>query len=365
MVFVILALAVVCLVGIRFRKSDEENDYLGKKTTASVCGVFVVIVFFHHFCRHIDFSPWYDHIAVSFDDTFLGQLMVVPFLFYGAFGISEQFKRRRGSYLKNFPIQRLLKVYLMYLICLLVEYFANWAMGGFAPIAFDPLSLTMWNTYWFIFVITVEYVLIWLCFLLCKEKRLVVSILITALSIGLALILYYSGKESYWYNTIIAFPFGVIYSLYLKEINGLLEKKRSIPWIAFGVSLLVWLGLFVIDYKVLAFNGLLFFMYYIEVLAFMTTILMFTYLFRFGNKALVILHGYTLWSYLLQNISFALFAGPANVASINKYLYFLCCIAFTGIICVALKFVFDFGWKHTLAKVRFVESRETNGEAKS
>ena len=64
------------------------------------------------------------------------------------------------------------------------------------------------------------------------------------------------------------------------------------------------------------------------VIAFMTAILMFTYLFEFGNGVLRTLHAYTIWSYLLQEISFYLFSSSANVASVNKYLYFVCCAAF-------------------------------------
>ena len=136
-----------------------------------------------------------------------------------------------------------------------------------------------------------------------------------------------------------------------------------IPWLVFGASLIVWLGLFVVDYKIYPFNELLFLVYYIEVIAFMLAILMFTYLFRFGSKVLVVLHGYTLWSYLLQNISFALFSGPANAASINKYLYFLCCLVFTAVLCIALRFAFGFGWKHTLGKVRFDRGKDNADKA--
>lgn len=175
--------------------------------------------------------------------------------------------------------------------------------------------------------------------------------------------MYFAGKEPYWYNTIIAFPFGVLYSLYFKEINEFLKKKRMIPWAMFTISLVTLIVLFAIDYKIRTFSGLLFFAYYVEVIAFMVVILMFTYLFRFGNKVLMVLHGYTLWSYLLQNISFALFAGPANVAAVNKYLYFLCCFSFTTVLCFVFKFTFDFGWRHTLGKVRFIGSSKPVSES--
>ena len=79
---------------------------------------------------------------------------------------------------------------------------------------------------------------------------------------------------------------------------------------------------------------------------------MFTYLFEFGNGVLGTLHAYAIWSYLLQDISFYLFSSSANVASVNKYLYFVCCAAFTAALCFVAKRAFDAAYRRTLGKVR-------------
>ncbi len=357
--FIVLALAM-CLFGLRFRREQQTNcvpGYLDKRTTSSVCGIFVCLIFIYHFLRHIDYSPWYDYAAVVFLISLLNQLLVAPFLFYSGYGISEQFKQKKSVYWRNFPLQRFGKVYLIYLFCLIVEFVINGLMNGFSNVTFDFLWLFVWNSHWFIFVILIEYAISWLGVLIVKNRRFWLSLCVLLFSLTLAFVLYYVSDGPRYYNTIVAFPFGVIYSLYINEINGFLRRRKSTPWIALGVALVVWGGLFLVDYKVHSLNdGFFFLVYYVEVIAFIVTILMFTYLFQFGNKALVTLHGYTIWSYLLQNISFALFSSVADIAAVNKYLYFLCCLVFTAALCFVLRFLFDLAWRHTLGKARFREA---------
>ena len=83
----------------------------------------------------------------------------------------------------------------------------------------------------------------------------------------------------------------------------------------------------------------------------MTAILMFTHLFEFGNGALRTLRAYTIWNYLLQDISFYLFSSSANVASANKYLCFICCAAFTAALCFVAKHAFDAAYEQRLSKL--------------
>ena len=95
-----------------------------------------------------------------------------------------------------------------------------------------------------------------------------------------------------------------------------------------------------------------YYLFFSMVIAFMTAILMFTYLFEFGNRVLRTLHAYTIWSYMLQNISFYLFSSSASVASLSKYLYFVCCAAFTAALCFVAKHAFDAACGRTLGRVR-------------
>lgn len=355
MIVFLLLLILLCAFGFKYKKDQKENNYLDKRTTSCVLGLFAIIIFFGHFCRHFDYSPWYDKIAVTFVDTFLSQLIVVPFLFYSGYGIMTQYKQKGDIYLKNFPLQRILKIYLIYLICLLVEFLFNGICTG--SFNFNPLSLTMWNTRWFIFVITAEYILVWLSFIIFRKHKQVVGLSILLLSIILGIILCLAGKSSAWYSTIIAFPFGVIYSLYLDKINDFLSKKKRNPFIVLTVSVCLFAISWILVYKFnLARDGFTSFAYYLEVVPFMVIILMITYLFNFGNKALLVISNYTVWSYLLQDISFLLFETKLNVSGLNKCFYLIVCIIFTSVLCFILKYAFDFAYKKTIGKLKFKEN---------
>lgn len=352
MILIIPVLLIIfALIGIRFQKHGLDNQYLSKTTTASVCGLFVIVIFVNHICRHFDCSPWYDHIATTITDTIIGNCMVVPFLFYGAYGIITQFLSKGTTYLKRFPLMRFGKVFICYLLCIGVEFFFQNISSGFTS-SFNWQRLIAFDYYWFIFVILVEYFLIWITLVIFKTNKKAVLITSTISSIVFAIILSFF-KGEWWYNTIIAFPLGVAVGLYKDKLDLFLAKRRRNAYIVGAISLVLWLICFLtLRYLLPSVNKYIYLViYYIQVIAFLSGIVMFTYIFKFGNKILVTLSAYTLWVYLLQDSSYLLFETCWNVLSINKYLYVLCCIGFTAATSIILKYVFDLFDKYVLSRI--------------
>ena len=75
-------------------KYGKNPDYLSKKQTTAIKGIFVLLVFFGHITQYITMGSAYERIVTS-----IGQLVVVMFLFYSGYGIMCQImtKNDRGG----------------------------------------------------------------------------------------------------------------------------------------------------------------------------------------------------------------------------------------------------------------------------
>ena len=92
--FVLLAVLLISIWGIRFRK-DDNSDYLSPKQTAAVNGIFVMFVFMRHCTQYMEMER-FDNIF-NIVNTQLGQMIVTTFLFYSGYGIMYSLKAIRSS----------------------------------------------------------------------------------------------------------------------------------------------------------------------------------------------------------------------------------------------------------------------------
>ena len=75
------------LCGAKFVKSGEFNsDYMSKDTTGAINGIFVLLVFMCHISGYMKLGGSSDTIWLDLK-SWLGQLVVVTFLFYSGYGM--------------------------------------------------------------------------------------------------------------------------------------------------------------------------------------------------------------------------------------------------------------------------------------
>ena len=152
----------------------------------------------------------------------LGQLMVVPFLFYSGYGIFESVKKNGVSYVLLFKKKRILKTLfhfdLAVILFLVYDVFL-------APEKLSVLkvvtSLVAWdsvgNSNWFVFAILCAYIFSFFAFVLNKGHLFRSLIVITVLCFMYVAIVS-RFKESYWFDTILAFPLEGLFSLCKEKI---------------------------------------------------------------------------------------------------------------------------------------------------
>ena len=232
-------LFLLVLVALRPRHCLDAEAALSREQSRAIKGIFVATVFFSHFCSYVSFGHWFDKPLPVYCH-WVGQIMVVPFLFYSGFGIFESAKKKGSSYVGTFPRKRILKTLLHFDMAVLLfvafdAFFAPGVLSGSKIVA----SLVAWdsvgNSNWFIFAILCAYVFCWAGLALFKNDRFRAWLATAGLCI-LYIVVVSRFKAAWWWNTILAFPLGCAMSLWR---NNLSFAERPLPWcacLAFGVA---------------------------------------------------------------------------------------------------------------------------------
>ena len=151
------------------------SSYISISQTQTIKGFFVITVFFSHFCSYVSLDIWYDSVVRVC--RYLGQLMVVPFLFYSGYGIFESVKKKKENYIKQFPKKRILKVLLHFDLAVLLFLVLDALINQPVSLYKFTLSLVAWeaigNSAWFIFAILCAYLFAYVGLILsyCKDSR--------------------------------------------------------------------------------------------------------------------------------------------------------------------------------------------------
>lgn len=209
----------------RARLVDQTSTRLDKETTATINGFFICIVFLSHFSQYcVDVYP----NAVG---RLFRQLMVATFLFFSGYGCAAQYRRRGGDYLDGFLSKRILTTLANFDIAVCVFVVVGFLLGKRFPLRQIILSFVGWdsvgNSSWYIFAILLCYTTFWIAFKICGKKR--ISDMTRSLGcvaiVGCAVLVLSRVKDQpCWYDTMMVFPAGVMYSLYRERIERFLAK---------------------------------------------------------------------------------------------------------------------------------------------
>ncbi len=190
---------------------------MSPQKTGAIKGIFVIIVVLSHIRQYVDLkgNPFHEPFLEFM--VFLGQLMVVMFLFYSGYGVLLGINKKEG-YVKTIPTKRVLKVLLHYDIAILIFYFVGLALGknySFKKLLLSFIGLdAVGNSVWFIFVIIILYLITFISFIFVKKHIILGTAITTVLSVGAAVALFIIRKNEYWwYDTLLCYPLGMWFAL--------------------------------------------------------------------------------------------------------------------------------------------------------
>ncbi len=336
MIISYLLLLTLILTGIKKRSAIPNRDYISIDQTKSIQGIFVLIIIFSHFSSYIDVASTniFDNIFVKLNNI-IGQLMVTMFLFYSGYGIMYKIKTDKEIYLKNFINRRFLPVYIKFFISILLFIILNICLGTIYKYSFYEimLSFTAWtkigNSNWFMFATFALYFLVIIAFKFFKFKSFKSNLIVFSF-FTIIYILFFSlliKRGTWWYNTILCFPAGMWFCLYIDNIEAFIFKNYIKTFL---FCIIVFCALYLTQ-------DIHTYIYCILSVVFCALIVLVTVKIKIGNKMLSFFGNHIFSIYMLQRLSYILF----NKFSDNIYLYFIMTFTFTIIIAVIFDFCFD------------------------
>lgn len=290
--------AVFCIISLYHLEPCLINDnYLSRKQTQSINGIFVFLVFLSHFAAFVksDFPFSNGYLQIR---AFLRQMVVVTFLFFSGYGMYESFKKKGKAFIYSIP-NRFFKLLIRFDMAIVLYLILAIFLGQELTLKKVVLSFLAWdalgNSNWYVFTMLSLYIVMYLSFLIgkCKPKK---SILIFIFgSVILVYLLRISGKEGCWYNTALCFTFGVIFSYFKDYFIKLLEKSNIIYFVILALSIYSFYLLYPYMYK--NFWG-----YEIAGMCFCMIVVVLSHKLKFNNPILYWLGEHTFSIYILQKI---------------------------------------------------------------
>lgn len=347
----LLAIAAACLFRIRVHVKGFHAGYLGRESTSCIKGIFVLIVFYSHLVTYTQVLP-HDMLIYQVR-SYLGQLMVVPFLFISGYGIFEQ-NKRDGDYYKRIPQKRVLMTLFHFITVVIIYGLIQLLLGKRYALSAWLLSFVGWsslgNSNWYIFAILCLYALVYLCFAVFQTgKSRCLSVLLFS---GLLALCLAKVRPSYFYNTMMAFPAGMVWSYYKGHIDEVCsDGKRHLALLVLAIGVLLGLSAYRSDgdwyYQLLS-------------VAFAAAIVLISMKIELRSPILKWVGDRLFWVYILQRIPMLVL----KRIGYDSHPYRFALVAFA--VTIALSAVFDYAFKAIdPAVLRLLTSHKTKGGERS
>lgn len=298
-------------MGVSVSKAGFYNDYIDKKQCDSIKGVFILVVFIRHIYPYIvesgyEMMSFFDSVGSKID-CMIGQQLVVMFLFYSGYGVMESIKKKGKDYVTNIPKHRILPTLLNFDVAVFSFIILDLALDISKPLDITLLAFTGWtsvgNSNWYIFVIVTCYILNYFAFTIKMNKSYVYGgwgLLILTFAL---LLLLSRTREVWWYNTIMCYPTGAMFSVYKQCIERFVHERY---WTCLIIAIVAFIILFNIGKDCAAIR------YNILSINFAAIIVMFTMKVKIGNRLLEYFGKNLFPLYIYQRLPMILLATICN-----------------------------------------------------
>ena len=330
MIIFAIAILILYFACARYNVHAFHADYISRDAIQPIKGLFILFVFMSHFVLYISPHGCLDssYMAVR---RVLGQMIVVPFLFYSGYGVTLQIVSKRKEYLKPFLIKRIVRTVLLFDVAVLLYIVLRWSVFGTSFSAERIfLCLLGWlsagNSNWYIFSIVILYFLTYLCFgAFCDissryKDWYAFGTLVVAVSILIGVL--QSCRPDYVYNTLFAYLLGCCYPMVRRHFEGMFFSS--------GRAWLLCLSLTVLAYWQL--NSYRAYTAVSELIAVVFSVLIVLLSGKVLSKSRILSYcGRHLFSlYILQRLP--MYMLKETCIADNRYVYFFTCLAITFLI---------------------------------
>lgn len=241
MLILYLLILIAVLWGFGIRKEPSLEAALSTEQSTMLKGVFVMLVFTSHVGGYLVLDPTTGLLTKGYLSlqARIGQLVVLPFLFYSGYGLRCSIEKKGTPYLRSLPSRRVLRIYLHAFLIITVFLIVTLMLGA----RYTPMQLltgylllgSFGNSTWYIFAIICLYLFTWFSFTVFRKPGAALCSCFL-LTLGYYLI-FASFSSVWWYDTIFVFWFGLIFPYFLPLLRRALDRGAML-W----VCLLLLLG---------------------------------------------------------------------------------------------------------------------------
>lgn len=299
MVLMYLVIAIVALWGVWFRRPVDASLGLSIEQSTMVRGVFVLLVFASHVSQYLTLPDGMMTWSYRFIRSNLGQMIVVPFLFFSGYGVRCSILRKGENYVRSMPRKRILHTYVHTAVILLMFLTVQLFLGKLYSLKTLLLGFvfleSFGNSTWYLFAIIFLYAATWLSFRLAHSAKgaIWICFLFSAVYfIGLSL-----WKEAYWSDTVFVYTFGLSFPD-LKELFKRMTARASSRLIGFLLLFAAFLMLTMSHFTQPVYG----IMENVRAILFMLLILAALARFQVGNPVLRWLGKHVFLCYMLQRL---------------------------------------------------------------
>ena len=317
--------------GVIVDSENKWNDYLSKEKTGAIKGIFVIMVLVKHYTGYYVANNAFDAAPKAFLSSF-AQLVVTMFLFYSGYGIMESAKKKGSAYVKNLPVQRILKLLFDFDIAVLLYLLLNIVLGKTQKPTTILASFFAWNSIgnscWYIFAVLCLYIFSFAAFAVFRKNKYFSAAAVTVFC-GAYIVLMKPLKDDCWFNTVICYAFGMWFSLLREKFEKIVQRSN---W--------SWAACLVASTAGFAVSFLLrrkFVMYEAACIFFVLFVLLFTMKVSVDNKILRKLGELVFGVYIMQRLPMMTFDKLGFIEK-NPYFSFAACFVITVLLAVGFNY---------------------------
>lgn len=334
-------------------KGQFHQDYISKEKIVSIKGIFTILIVFSHFVPYMSTNAANDGSYLALR-SHLSQAVVVMFWFYSGYGMMESIAKKGAEYVKGIPLKRFLPVFLRFAAIVLIYMFVQMCYGNTYGIKRIACALIGWdgfgNSNWYMFGTFVMYVCMYVAFAGIRKwsgrrAQYIYAAILTLLVVGVVCCIRKTGRDAYWYNTLLIFPLGVWYSLLKKPIEKAVMKNDS----TYLLILTLAVGVYIWSFGRRGSFGLK--AYTLWVAMFAVVALLLTMKASFNSPLLKWFGDHLFGVYMLQRIPMILLS---RAGYIKAHPYSSLVIVFLTTMCLAVAFEYCAGKIETLVSRRRV-----------
>ena len=216
--------------GAKISRKGCFPDYISQRSIQPIKGIFILLVILTHFVQYVELNGVWD--APYFQvRRYLGQMVVVPFLFYSGYGMAESIRVKGMSYVRSMPTKRIAKVLFQFGIAVALFLLLRYVQGIRYEWMHILLAFTGWesvgNSNWYIFAIVCLYLITWLSYSVFRKGKLPPLICATVMTV-IYVLLMKQCKDPHWYNTAFSYLAGMWFAAYREQFEKtVLSKDRD------------------------------------------------------------------------------------------------------------------------------------------